>query len=320
MAPFIAMERLGMNLKLIDAAIAAYSNEIDAKDLARLEFFRRIWGVQAEVAEGLDGSWAAPGIQRVIELANDGIALLREAPAQVDEERFGDAIARIVGILADEGIVPAESRERFADAPWREIAALSNVRLAGSDPARYLESLSDTLSERGFAEEDAHLGALAASLALKPFLEAASAGAQRALKDASADRMHSLTCPVCGSAPSVGKVGGAAAKGRHRTLWCPQCGAEWAFERVRCARCGTTHQGSIHFHNIEGDDAHRISSCDECGGYLRVVYVDEEEFLAPFSFEVEDVLMARLDAIAVDPTFAGGSQSHGEPSAEDADR
>ena len=44
--------------------------------------------------------------------------------------------------------------------------------------------------------------------------------------------------------------------------------------------------------------SHRIATCDECGGYLRTVYADDA--LAPFSFEVEDVIMARLDAIAAE--------------------
>ncbi|WP_371298187.1 formate dehydrogenase accessory protein FdhE [Paraeggerthella sp.] len=73
-------------------------------------------------------------------------------------------------------------------------------------------------------------------------------------------------------------------------------GTAWDFERVRCARCGTQNQAHLHYFNVEGDDAHRIATCDECGGYVRTVY--QEDVLAPFSFEVEDVVMARLDLIA----------------------
>ena len=68
---------------------------------------------------------------------------------------------------------------------------------------------------------------------------------------------------------------------------------------MRCARCGTRNQAHLHFFNIEGDDAHRIATCDECGGYMRTLYSDDA--LAPCSYEVEDVVMARLDAIANDP-------------------
>lgn len=84
----------------------------------------------------------------------------------------------------------------------------------------------------------------------------------------------------------------------------------WEFERVRCVRCGTRNQGHLHYHSIEGDDAHRIQSCDECGGYIRSVFEEDELQLAPFSFEVEDVVMTRLDVIAADPSIAGGASVH----------
>ncbi len=104
---------------------------------------------------------------------------------------------------------------------------------------------------------------------------------------------------MCGGAPVAGRVGGeSSTQGRGKTLWCAQCGTSWEVERVRCARCGTQNQAHLHYYNVEGDDAHRIATCDECGGYLRTVYADDA--LAPFSFEVEDVVMARLDAIAAE--------------------
>lgn len=84
----------------------------------------------------------------------------------------------------------------------------------------------------------------------------------------------------------------------------------WEFERVRCVRCGTRNRGHLHYHSIEGDDAHRIQSCDECGGYICSVFEEDELQLAPFSFEVEDVVMTRLDVIAADPSIAGGASVH----------
>ena len=53
--------------------------------------------------------------------------------------------------------------------------------------------------------------------------------------------------------------------------------------------------------NVEGDDAHRIHKCDECNGYIRTVFI--EDTLRPFSYEVEEVVTAKLDAIARDPKF-----------------
>ena len=83
---------------------------------------------------------------------------------------------------------------------------------------------------------------------------------------------------------------------RVTSAGCAQCGCAWEFERVRCVRCGTQNQSRLHYFNLEGDEAHRLATCDECGGYTRTVY--EEDALAPFSFEVEDVVMAKLDLVA----------------------
>ena len=78
------------------------------------------------------------------------------------------------------------------------------------------------------------------------------------------------------------------------------------FDRIRCPRCGTRNQGNLHYFNIEGDEGHRIGTCDECGSYIRTRFAGEGDN-APYSPEVEDVVMARLDAVAMDPSFAGGS-------------
>ena len=89
--------------------------------------------------------------------------------------------------------------------------------------------------------------------------------------------------------------GESSTQGRGKTLWCAQCGTSWEVERVRCARCGTQNQAHLHYYNVEGDDAHRIATCDD---YLRTVYADDA--LAPFSCAVEAVVMARRDAIAAE--------------------
>lgn len=108
---------------------------------------------------------------------------------------------------------------------------------------------------------------------------------------------------MCGAPATAARVGATKKNdGRAKTLWCAQCGSTWAFERVRCARCGTRNQGHLHYFNVEGDDPHRIAICDECGGYMRTVFQDD--VLAPFSFDVEDVVMARLDSIAMNQLAA----------------
>lgn len=114
--------------------------------------------------------------------------------------------------------------------------------------------------------------------------------------DKSAD--SSLACPVCGYRETLSWVGEFTAHhGNERVKYCPLCATQWAFERIRCGRCGTKNQGHLHYTNEEHDNSHRILICDECHSYERVVF--QEHLQSPaFSIEVEDVVMAPLDALA----------------------
>lgn len=296
-----------MNLKRIDAAIAGYRDKLDQKDRARLDAFRAVWGVQQELVPA-ECAWTAPATDAVILAAQQGLPLFLQVPARIDLEGFRTAFSQVLDCLCENGLVAAEPRKALAACP--DALEQADVEFAGVDPASFLSSLQGAFMDAGCAEGTARVGALVGSLALKPLLEPAAQRAAAALEAAGLHHSDMLTCPVCGSAPSVARVGSeAGAGGRVRTLWCGQCGTTWEFDRVRCARCGTRNQAHLHFHSIEGDDAHRIASCDECGGYIRTVYVEDDQMLVPFSFEVEDVVMTRLDAVALDPTFASGKWS-----------
>ncbi len=291
-----------MNLKLIDAAIASYSGSIGKGDASRLALFRSIWEEQNRIASATS-PWKAPDTARVAELAQQEIPLFQDTPVALDEAPFAKAAALIARMLDDAGIFANQTEHRMRDINWVCVAAEASLETAGSKPPHFLEKVCTLLEKDAFGSESARLGALAASLALRPFLQNAAEHGSKALRDA-APSAHPLLCPMCGTAPSLACVAGTVSKGRMRTLWCSQCGAQWSFERVRCARCGTHNQRYLHFHHIQGDESHRIASCDKCGGYIRTIYVEEDHLLAPFSFEVEDVLTARLDAIAADPSFA----------------
>lgn len=293
-----------MNLKLIDAAIASYTPILNQKDIKRLELFRSIWGEQEHIASATP-QWAPPQAARITELAQQGIPLFQETPVTLDETSFLEAVKRIADILNDAEAFTDQTDSTICNITWKRMISEVSLSNAGSQAPRFLGKVYTFLEKDGLDRESARLGALITSLTLRPLLQNAAEIGSKAFREAAPD-IHPLLCPLCGTAPSLARIAGTASKGRMRTLWCSQCGAEWEFERVRCARCGTRNQKHLHFHHIQGDESHRIASCDECGGYIRTTYVDEEHLLAPFSFEVEDILTARLDAIAADPSFAGG--------------
>ncbi|MEA5020305.1 MAG: formate dehydrogenase accessory protein FdhE [Gordonibacter sp.] len=299
-----------MNLKQIDAALAVYDTKLDETEKARLAFFRKVWEVQAALAKeenrAVESLPDAADLQAWVRAEKP---ILSQVPASVEAEALGQAAQKIADCLVEYGEFSDSLSEALRRTNWERIAAAGNNVLAGSDPSAYVEASVDLLIDDGMTEDEAITGAQVFSLALRALIGGHAQTISRALVTTEAVEMHSLHCPLCGCAAGVARVGDTTeTQGRGKELWCPQCGTTWEYERVRCARCGTQNQAHLHFFNIEGDDAHRLATCDECGGYVRTVY--QSDTLAPFSFEVEDVVMAKLDMIAYQQTEAKSMTTH----------
>lgn len=291
-----------MNLKRIDAAVSAYASHLDEGDNARLAFFRKLWGVMDEAAKEADGdgtaAYAVPAADVLAYARREGAPVLSLAPAAIETVRLARVAKRLAECMAENGGYTESVREGLLSRRWDRLVAASDAAGAGKEPEAYLSRFCELLGDDGLDERTARLGTLACSLALRALLEGPAASICSALEKSAEEEMPPVKCPVCGGAAGVARVGVTKrSDGRGKELWCPQCGATWEFERVRCARCGTQNQSHLHYFNLEGDDAHRLATCDECGGFVRTVY--QEDALAPFSFEVEDVVMAKLDLVAL---------------------
>lgn len=298
-----------MKMRQIKAASAYYAEHLDGADAARLAFFGALWdALDAADAAGDGGEgYEAPAPARVKELSAAAVPVFAEAPVAVDAAALARGMEALCGAAVERGGFPEDVTAALARTKWDRVIAASDLDLAGKSPVDYLSDLADVLADDGMTEPQARLAALLASLALRAQLEGPAQKVAQARKKADVAFDHQCQCPACGSAPAVARVGeGGSGDGRGKTLWCPQCATVWEFDRIRCPRCGTHNQGHLHYFNIEGDDAHRIGTCDECGGYMRTRFSGEDD-RAPLSYEVEDVVMARLDAIANDPSFAGGN-------------
>lgn len=294
-----------MNLKKIDAALVSYCKRLPEDDRVRLAFFRRLWDVQVDISKVVVG-YEPPPAERLRELNRLGSPVFSDVPVVVDSALFVNTLEGVGSAAVESGVLPDGVCAALLRVKWNRVVAASDVFEAGRNPGVYLGGLADLLMDDGMTQDQARTAILLAALALRRQLEAASALTMTALQEAQATEPHSLNCPTCGCQAAVACVGSSGMESAHgKTLWCGQCGTVWEFERVRCARCGTQNQSNLHYFNLEGDGAHRIATCDECGGYTRTVFA--EDALAPFSFEVEDVVMARLDAIACAPAIAGGA-------------
>ncbi len=292
-----------LDLKQADFAIEAYRGKLSDSEFERLLFFRSLWKVQSECASDYADAvtFSMPAADELKACSEAARPVLAASPAVISEDALVDTAARLAAAMALFDQFDESSRDALSRVRWDRIVAASDVAQAGSDPVAYVESVEGLLADDGLSEGAARLGASAMSLALRALLNPTADAIQATRLDEKVDQPYTIGCPVCGSPAAVARVGsGGKTKGRSRTLWCAQCGCVWDFERVRCARCGTQNQGHLHFFNVEGDDDHRIATCDECGGYVRTSYEEDSPAasLYPFSFEVEDVVMARLDLIA----------------------
>ncbi|MDO4182276.1 MAG: formate dehydrogenase accessory protein FdhE [Coriobacteriia bacterium] len=285
-----------MFLPLIDRAIASYDDTASSADKARLQFFRALWGVQDSCMAPVPADYTMASPQALKAWNAAGESVLSHKPVPVSAPTLAAACAALANCLAGQGALPEAITGALQQAPWESLVESADSALAGQDPTAFLDAMEQAALDHVSPDAAYHV-AMVASLALRTQLEAPAKAIYDAMLVAEADMPRPLKCPVCGCAPTLARVGLTRSKnGRAKELWCSQCGTAWEFERVRCGRCGTQHQGHLHYFSLEGDDSHRLQTCDECGNYLRTVFQGEQA--VSFSYEVEDVVMAKLDQVA----------------------
>lgn len=294
-----------MNMKRIEFAAKGYEQSADEGARKRVAAFKPIWEAQHRAAEkasealAADG-WAAPAADDLERWYWEGAPLLSHAPVKVDAGLFAQTARDVAGAALGGMGIAGDAREALASCDWDALIAQTPLETAGKDPASYLDASADVVER--VCGENGDLVFLVLALALRPMVEPAAAALFAAVKPrvqgGLARHRKPRACPVCGGEPSLAYVGPTDTnKANGRTLYCAQCGTTWEFERVRCARCGNQLQDQLHYKSVEGDDAHRLHVCDACKGYMRTLFMLDNS-LRPFTPEVEDAVMANLDAVA----------------------
>ena len=298
-----------MNLEQIKAVVEAYRPVAAADDMARLEFFEGIWKIQQKhadaAAQAVDPA-TLPGKDELLAWYWGGKPFLRYVPAAVDARRLTSCARELADYIADQGTFSADACAHLSRVRWGEVIEAEPLDMAGTDPEGWIESLANDVMEEQEASpaamERTRLTCMVLSLALRsqlqPVAELELAAVKHEVDEGAFEHAKPLLCPVCGAQATLAHVGPTdASKANVRTLYCGQCGATWGFERVRCACCGTQHQGHLRYVSLEGDEAHRVHVCSECGGYMRTHFATPEARTA-FLPEVEDVMMVKLTALA----------------------
>jgi FdhE protein len=128
-------------------------------------------------------------------------------------------------------------------------------------------------------------------------------------------------CPCCGSRPtaSVARIGGEAAG--FRFLHCSLCSVEWHMVRIKCAHCdstkGISYSGLDDGKEKKDKSAVLAETCDECGCYLKIVYMDRNRDVEPCA---DDLASLALDLLVTEagrePYGVNFMLVHGDPEAE----
>lgn len=131
---------------------------------------------------------------------------------------------------------------------------------------------------------------------LRTFLDGFAEQASRAITkyDDVTVRDRPLRCPVCGGTPDFAAVYATARNGNVKHLYCGVCGANWKFERIRCAACGSSVVSDLSYVHEEKDPSRRLHVCKACGEAVPTFFAPGGE--ESFSPEIERILVTGLEA------------------------
>lgn len=302
-----------MDLDNVHAAVEAYLPGATESEAARLRFFEGLLEIQqshADQAASLE--YTAPADDAVVERYRSGVPLFAEYPVTIDPEAFAATCGDIASYMAENAGLDQAAAQALSAYDWDSFMQKTPAKTAGSDPAAFVESALQRIDDFDVPSElPANIFMMPVVFALRAHLQPAAEQIallyQENVPEDDYGYDHNVDCPVCGAPSTASWVGESPASsgmaGRRRMQYCGLCGTQWEFERIRCANCGSTDQNHLHYTNIEGDRAHRLLHCDECGFTQRVVFQEDLPY-APVAMEIEDAAMVKLDQLmATMPEF-----------------
>ena len=237
-----------------------------------------------------------------------GVPILHGLALEIDIEAVHELMFRLaaaVEAVAREGR-PGEPPLPGAAASQEPLTAAGRIRLALEqdrlDMGEFLPLVIDgrmdaVLSFARGLRLDPDLVWTLAQNALKPALRACC---RQLAPLAAGTAWNRGACFVCGSVAVLAEL---QDNDQVKHLRCGSCGADWRFRRLQCMHCGNEDHRTQQF-LFTGDrcDSVRLETCDQCGGYLKVIssFAPTPPELLP----VEDLATLRLDYIAQERGYA----------------
>lgn len=131
----------------------------------------------------------------------------------------------------------------------------------------FIESLKeDSRTLRSLCKDygvDPHIAHLLLQIALRPSLRKT---ARKIAEEFDLTEWPHGHCPVCGSAPTLARLG---EESEGRTLFCSLCETSWAYPRLRCPFCENDRQEDLHYIYSENEVGIRMDMCNRCKGHLK---------------------------------------------------
>jgi FdhE protein len=118
-------------------------------------------------------------------------------------------------------------------------------------------------------------------------------GAAATMRVEGLERGERNLCPMCGSPPVASVVEAAGNLHGVRFLHCALCSTQWHFVRIKCANC-TSMKGIAYQQIADGGGAVKAETCDECGTYTKILYLEKDPELEPFA---DDLASYALDVL-----------------------
>ncbi len=230
-----------------------------------------------------------------------GLPLLHGLDLELDAEKIRGLIIKLAASVENIG---GKGRWHGVRLPWLRASArpdaAARLRLALEEDRLDVIALLPHIT----AGESGPVTAAAQGLQLDPDLLWTLA--QNALKPALRAWCRQLTpmvkgvpwqegrCFICGAVPALGELQG---NNQARHLRCGQCGADWAFPRLRCTYCGKEDRDTlIYLYPEKQRERMSIEVCQKCNGYLKIIAAFTPT--PPEMLQIEDLATLHLDYVA----------------------
>lgn len=282
-----------LNIKSIDRAIQTYSQTDDESLKEGLAIFGTLTKKAAEIATTLKSDDIVWTKDELMAALTGKATLLSTGKVKIDPSAFEQALKAMAASFIQAAQLPEDLRELCESVEWSDYAVPALVEVASKDPLKYMQAIEALSEDEDLL--DVFIFPVVGS-SLRAFLDTYATQASREIDALMPDTTHverPVACPVCGCSAAIAAVVETQHAGNVKRLYCTCCGADWKFERIRCAICGDEAVSDLEYVHEDGDEKHRLHVCKSCGQTMPTVFAGEA---LGFSPDIEAIAMSRLEA------------------------